>query len=136
MSERRSSIHSDRESEDEPLLALTTESAQDQERFLLKTIDPSSTGINTIQDDEQNSETETLLDEAQVEPALTSTHCCTNAPARYIIAAWAFFGFFCLFALRVNLSVAIVAMVCRHLSSRMSKELREGHSSRSHLKVH
>ncbi|CAF2977804.1 unnamed protein product, partial [Rotaria sp. Silwood2] len=32
-------------------------------------------------------------------------------PARYTIAMWAFFGFFCLYAMRVNLSVAIVAMV-------------------------
>ncbi|CAF0904028.1 unnamed protein product [Rotaria sordida] len=31
-------------------------------------------------------------------------------PARYIVAIWAFLGFLCLYSLRVNLSVAIVAM--------------------------
>ncbi|CAF0779789.1 unnamed protein product [Didymodactylos carnosus] len=37
--------------------------------------------------------------------------CCKNINARYVIATWAFMGFICLYALRVNLSVAIVAMV-------------------------
>lgn len=34
-----------------------------------------------------------------------------GTPARYVIAIWAFLGFLCLYAVRVNLSVAIVAMV-------------------------
>ncbi|CAF1437186.1 unnamed protein product [Didymodactylos carnosus] len=36
---------------------------------------------------------------------------CKSMKTRYVIAIWAFFGFFCGFTIRVNLSVAIVAMV-------------------------
>jgi hypothetical protein len=54
----------------------------------------------------KNRETQPLLDEGRVETS--SGVCC---PARYIMAVWAFLGFFCVYAMRVNLSVAIVAMV-------------------------
>lgn len=98
MSGRRSSIHSDTENDDEPLICIN------------------NTDLNVKNnDDDRLSETETLLDEVRVEPALTSSHCCANAPARYIIAGWAFFGFFSYYAVRVNLSLAIVAMVCLNI---------------------
>lgn len=44
------------------------------------------------------------------EDDLKQSHKC-DIPARYTLVALSFCGFFCLFALRVNLSVAIVAMV-------------------------
>lgn len=37
--------------------------------------------------------------------------CCPCLPARYILAVMSFFGFVIVYALRVNLSMAIVAMV-------------------------
>ncbi|CAF1238810.1 unnamed protein product [Adineta ricciae] len=37
-----------------------------------------------------------------------------RTPARYVVAIWAFLGFLCLYSLRVNLSVAIVAMTKSH----------------------
>jgi hypothetical protein len=86
MYERRSSIHSDGDTSDEPLI-----------------------GINTT--DIKESDTEPLLDEIGVDPPTAGSFICPNTPTRYIIAIWAFFGFFCLYAMRVNLSVAIVAMV-------------------------
>lgn len=63
--------------------------------------------------DEQDRETRPLLDEYNVEPSPAAFFLCARVPARYVTAIWAFFGFFCLYAMRVNLSVAIVAMVWR-----------------------
>jgi hypothetical protein len=68
-------------------------------------------GINTI--DDEDKETQPLLDEYTVEPSPAGFFLCRNIPARYSIAIWAFFGFVCLYAMRVNLSVAIVAMVSK-----------------------
>jgi ACS family sodium-dependent inorganic phosphate cotransporter-like MFS transporter 5 len=65
----------------------------------------------------KNRETQPLLDEGRVETS--SGVCC---PARYIIAVWAFLGFFCVYAMRVNLSVAIVAMVAPQSSLNKSVE--------------
>ncbi|CAF3872931.1 unnamed protein product [Rotaria sp. Silwood1] len=56
-------------------------------------------------------EVKSLLEEYQVEPSSSGLFLCSNLSARCTIAIWAFFGFFCLYAMRVNLSVAIVAMV-------------------------
>jgi hypothetical protein len=109
MFERRSSIHSTNGDDDEQLLALTSASEQRHERILLTTVDEPIVGI--ISTDEKESDTEFLLDETEVEPHITRTALCSNAPARYVTAIWAFFGFFCLYAMRVNLSVAVVAMV-------------------------
>ncbi|XP_015281863.1 PREDICTED: sialin isoform X1 [Gekko japonicus] len=50
--------------------------------------------------------TSLLLGESQ--PSKATPICCS---ARYSLAVWAFFGFFLLYALRVNLSVALVDMV-------------------------
>lgn len=61
---------------------------------------------------EDDRETEGLLAEYNVDPSPAGVGLCKNLPARYAIAIWAFFGFICLYAMRVNLSVAIVAMVC------------------------
>lgn len=58
------------------------------------------------QTDDKDRETQPLLDNSQVESP--SGGCCQS---RYTLAIWAFWGFFCLYAMRVNLSVAIVAMV-------------------------
>ncbi|UJR28338.1 hypothetical protein I4U23_009580 [Adineta vaga] len=112
MYERRSSIHSDArddDGDDDPLLTLTTASDQQHERIKLNTLDEPITRINS--DYTKDSDTEPLLDEILIEPPVGGTFLCTKAPARYITAIWAFFGFFCLYAMRVNLSVAIVAMV-------------------------
>lgn len=56
--------------------------------------------------DDKDRETQPLLNDGQVE--LSSGVCC---PSRYVMAIWVFLGFFCVYAMRVNLSVAIVAMV-------------------------
>jgi len=111
MYERRSSIHSDtrHDDDDDELLELTTTSDQGHERILLHIIDEPIVGIHSS--DEKESDAEHLLDEIQVETSIKRTVRCSNPPARYIIAIWAFFGFFCLYAMRINLSVAIVAMV-------------------------
>jgi hypothetical protein len=67
----------------------------------------STIGINAF--DDYDKETKPLLDEYKVEPSVSVL--CTCIPARYTIAIWAFLGFVCLYSMRVNLSVAIVAMV-------------------------
>ena len=108
MSERRSSIHSNHD-DDEQLLALTNTSDQRHERILLTTVDDPIIGANSA--DDKESDSEPLLEELQLEEHIPRTSICTNAPARYTTAIWAFFGFFCLYAMRVNLSLAIVAMV-------------------------
>ncbi|CAF4039562.1 unnamed protein product [Adineta steineri] len=113
MNERRSSIHSetkDDDDDDDQLLGLTTESERQHERMILNTIDEPTIGINATHTKEL-SDTEPLLDEIGVEPPTGGAFMCSNVPARYVVAIWAFFGFFCLYAMRVNLSVAIVAMV-------------------------
>lgn len=111
MYERRSSIHSDarHDDDDEQLLELTTPTHQGQNRISLNIIDEPILAINSP--DDKDTDTENLLDEIQVDPPATGTFLCSKTPARYAIAIWAFFGFFCLYAMRVNLSVAIVAMV-------------------------
>jgi hypothetical protein len=65
-------------------------------------------------DDDKDRETQPLLDECRVE---SSSGVCCPCPARYTMAIWAFLGFFCLYSMRVNLSVAIVAMVCIEIFS-------------------
>ena len=109
MSERRSSVHSNTGLSDDQLLEVTTASARGQERILLNVLDEPMIGINTS--DEKESDTEQLLDDDPTQPIPTGTFQCSKVPARYITAIWAFFGFFCLYAMRVNLSVAVVAMV-------------------------
>lgn len=63
----------------------------------------------TLEDEDR--ETQPLLDACNVEPTGDAGLLCGRIPSRYILAIWAFFGFFCLYSMRVNLSVAIVAMV-------------------------
>jgi hypothetical protein len=110
MSETRSSIHSvARNDDDEHLLELTTGSNLGHEKILLNMIDEPMIGINAP--DNRESDTEDLLDDIQEESPTTSTSRCSNIPTRYVTAIWAFFGFFTLYAMRVNLSVAIVGMV-------------------------
>ncbi|CAF4919716.1 unnamed protein product [Rotaria sp. Silwood1] len=67
-------------------------------------------------------EPEPLLSKHQIEPSSSGIILCANIPARYTIAIWAFFGFFCLYAMRVNLSIAIVAMVARQSALNKSIE--------------
>jgi hypothetical protein len=100
MSSRRVSINASSGNEDneQPLTYASSNGTEDP-----------IIGINTI--DEQERETKPLLDEYNVEPSSGGYFLCANIPARYTIAIWAFLGFFCLYAMRVNLSVAIVAMV-------------------------
>jgi hypothetical protein len=64
--------------------------------------------LNSVDDPigDKDRETLPLLDDHRVEES--SVACCS---ARYIMAVWVFLGFFCVYAMRVNLSVAIVAMV-------------------------
>lgn len=65
--------------------------------------------INAI--DDKDREAEPLLDIRQLDASSSSSSSCANIPSRYMLAFWAFFGFFALYAMRVNMSVAIVAMV-------------------------
>jgi len=109
MYERHPSIHSYTKNNDDQLLELTTPSNQGQERISLDILDEPMIGINSS--DDKESDIEQLLDEDHIEPSVTGTFQCSKLPARYITAIWAFFGFFCLYAMRVNLSVAVVAMV-------------------------
>lgn len=105
----RHSIHSSNGSEDEDQPLLNNISPEQQhERIILNAPDDSIVGRNTINDEER--ETRPLLDEYTVEPGFLL---CAKLPARYALAIWAFFGFICLYAMRVNLSVAIVAMVSK-----------------------
>ncbi|CAF4673744.1 unnamed protein product, partial [Rotaria sp. Silwood2] len=67
-------------------------------------------------------EPEPLLDKNQIKLSSSRIILCAYVPARYTIAMWAFFGFFCLYAMRVNLSVAIVAMVARQSALNKSIE--------------
>ena len=111
MYERRSSIHSDTrdDDDDEALLSDTTASDHQHERIKLSTLDDAAPMHDS--DYTKDSDTEFLLDEVRIDPSVGGNLICAQAPARYIVAIWAFFGFFCLYAMRVNLSVAIVAMV-------------------------
>ena len=111
MFERHSSIHSDvKDGGGEKLSALITTREQQQESISINTVNEAFETIDST--DEKESEIEPLLDEIISTSPVKSNFKCANIPARYVIAIWAFFGFFCLFAMRVNLSIAIVAMVC------------------------
>lgn len=55
------------------------------------------------------SERTPLLDVGNIPSKTSRNHACA-VPARWSLTILAFFGFFCLYALRFNLSVAIVAM--------------------------
>lgn len=68
-------------------------------------------------------DTEPILDEYQVEPSAGGFLRCSNISARHSIALWAFCGFFCLYAMRVNLSVAIVAMVSKLTTTRIKQDM-------------
>ncbi len=96
--------------EDQPLLH-NRSPEQQQARVILSTHEDPILGINTIDNEER--ETQPLLDKCNVESSRSSFLLCTNMPARYTIAIWVFIGFFCSYAARVNLSVAIVAMVSK-----------------------
>ncbi|CAF0896316.1 unnamed protein product [Rotaria sordida] len=87
----------------------TSSSDQQYNQIIVNTSEDSLIDNSTIDDSER--ETQPLLDEYKVEQSSSGFIVCSNLPARYALAMWAFFGFFCLYAMRVNLSVAIVAMV-------------------------
>lgn len=113
MTERRSSVRSNISNDnDDQLLDITTTSAQRQERDSLNVPYQTIAGINSRND--KDSDTEELLSEHHVQAPSSDTVHRSKVPARYVTAIWAFFGFFCLYAMRVNLSVAIVAMVRVH----------------------
>ncbi len=108
----RHNINLSNESEDEDQTWVYSKSPEQQyEHIISHTPADSIVGINTIDDEER--ETQPLLDEYKVESSSSGFLLCTNMPARYTIAIWVFFGFFCLYAMRVNLSMAIVAMVSK-----------------------
>ncbi len=123
MTERRSSIHSNtkNDDDDDELLELGTTSNQGHERISLDVLHEPIGGINSSDDNE--SDTEELLDEHEIQPPITGTIQCSNAPTRYIIAIWTFLGFFCLYAMRVNLSVAVVAMVRLSIDETIKKSI-------------
>jgi hypothetical protein len=105
-------INSSNGSEDEDQPSIYNRSTeQSNQRIILNAPEDSIVGINKIDDEER--ETQPLLDEYTVKPSPAGFLLCTNLPARYALALWAFMGFFCLYAMRVNLSVAIVAMVSK-----------------------
>lgn len=86
-------------------------SGSTRDRTISKSSGDAINGYNTINDNVR--ERKSSLDEYNVEPAPAGAFLCGGIPARYSIAIWAFFGFFCLYSMRVNLSVAIVAMVSK-----------------------
>ncbi|CAF3396168.1 unnamed protein product [Rotaria sp. Silwood1] len=89
----------------------TSSSEEQHNHSIVNASEDSATLSSTINTTE--GETEPLLGEYQVEPSSSGLFLCSKLRARYAIAIWAFFGFFCLYAMRVNLSVAIVAMVSK-----------------------
>lgn len=113
MYEKRSSIHSDvrnnNDDDDEQLLELTSPLHDGHENISLNIIDEPIIGINS--DGDKDSDIDNLLGEMQIDQPISNSSRCSNVPARYVIAIWIFFGFFCLYAMQVNLSIAIVAMV-------------------------
>ncbi|CAF4219294.1 unnamed protein product [Rotaria magnacalcarata] len=110
MCERHSSIHSHAKDDgNEKLLTLITTQEQQQESVSINTMNEVFETIDST--DKKESETEPLLDEIISTLPVTSNIKCANVPARYVIAIYAVLGFFCLYSMRVNLSVAIVATV-------------------------
>src|SRR5689334_10137208 len=102
----KGTINSPNENEDEDQSLLYSTSYQQQnDRIIFKTVDDSTIGINKI--DAEENETKPLLDEYKVEQTSSRFSLCINIPARYSVAICAFFGFICLYSMRVNLSVAI-----------------------------
>jgi hypothetical protein len=92
---------------------------QQNESIILSLAEKEDQGTCTTTSANENEEaTVPLLNEYIVESPLSGSLRCAFIPARYVIAIWAFFGFFCLYALRVNLSVAIVAMVSQSVDLR------------------
>lgn len=105
MNSRRQYRSASNPSDDEDSQIVSNKSSQrPYGRNKYNTDDDSIVGINA-------NENQPLLDEYNVDPTPAGFGGCKNVPARYAIAIWAFFGFFCLYSMRVNLSVAIVAMV-------------------------
>ncbi|CAF1348080.1 unnamed protein product [Adineta ricciae] len=111
MRAKPSNIDSQYESDDDQNSLIGNESSPDPDyhRTVVNPYENSVRRINSVDDRER--ETEPLLDINKVEPVSTSYLPCTNISSRYVLAIWAFFGFFALYSMRVNLSVAIVAMV-------------------------
>ncbi|CAF1352641.1 unnamed protein product [Adineta ricciae] len=111
MRAKPSNIDSQYESDDDQNSLKHNESSPDPHyhRTVVNPYENSVGRINSVDDRER--ETEPLLDINKVEPVSTSYLPCTKISSRYVLAIWAFFGFFALYAMRVNLSVAIVAMV-------------------------
>lgn len=106
MFERHSSIHSKTKNDDDSLV-IPNEQIESSLRNVINEAFERMGSTN-----EKPFETNRLIDETRTEIPVTSNFQCSNISSRYIIAIWAFFGFFCMYAMRVNLSVAIVAMVC------------------------
>ena len=110
MEKRYASIYSGLETDDdEPLLALTNDSDRYQTSIPLRTINDPMATSSTTREQQVNADDVLTSIPTGLSPPVKWT--CASIPARYITAAWAFFGFFCLYAVRVNLSLAIVAMV-------------------------
>jgi hypothetical protein len=111
MRSRQASVNSaNRFEDDQQPLTYTTLPHLQHDHIMLHTNEDRVAEIN-IKDEKDDGETEPLLDTYQVEPSASGFSLFSHISTRYIIAIWAFFGFFSLYAMRVNLSVAIVAMV-------------------------
>jgi hypothetical protein len=111
MRSRQASVNSANRFEDDQQPLTYTTSPHLQHDYIMLHANEDRVAETNINDDKADRETEPLLDIYQVEPSASGFSLCSNIPARYTIAIWAFFGFFSLYAMRVNLSVAIVAMV-------------------------
>ncbi|CAF3770346.1 unnamed protein product [Rotaria sordida] len=100
--------------EDERLPLLSCDSDQQQqeqnERLIPSPEEEVEQGAITSANENETT-TKFALSEYVAEPSLIGSLRCAAMPARYVVAIWAFFGFLCLYALRVNISLAIVAMV-------------------------
>ena len=111
MTDQRSTIHSRarNDDDDDQLLDVEAASTHGQKGISSDIVDEPIIDINSP--DDEDFDTEPLLNKDQVRTPTTGISKCCNPPARYVIAVWAFLGYCCLYAMRVNLSVAIVAMV-------------------------
>ncbi|CAF4727022.1 unnamed protein product [Rotaria sp. Silwood1] len=100
--------------EDQRLPQLSYDPDQQQqhqnERIIPSTAEEVEQGAITSANENEKTAKSTT-NEYIAESFLTDPLRCAAMPARYVVAIWAFFGFLCLYALRVNISVAIVAMV-------------------------
>lgn len=107
--QRRSSIHTSSDDDDEKMIVGEKNTRRFSGRKPPCLLKNPAFGIH--QGSETESDCEPLVINSNEKLDLSTNESFCYLPTRYAVAIWAFFGFFCLYAIRVNLSIAIVAMV-------------------------